>query len=357
MKEVCKIWLLQENATQRALGTTELLENVLINMNILDVTQNAQAVSRSWNHCIHGSIKIRKRCFLYAEVLSAENTNNRLFFEMYFPDFSRYLAAQYIDVPEFRQYLEQNYADLLDLEHISGKIAPVMFRKTLVSDPRMYFYTYGAVMCNYFVEMEQWDNEQYSIALAKLRENGGTNALESAHSLLDKSCLVPYLQRFWKEKQRAIWTGHGRHVIFWLGGHWPNAGHVFKHIRCFLSGIIDSLSTNRDHTIWQTVQITLPACTELTVGIVLPGILDDGEVLETVRQDTGITLYEFAKLFVKAVRGAFARYSQENIILSLTEIHQYELEGAIVKAWEERYTRERELLDKSRVTVGNILRV
>ena len=273
------------------LGVTELLEHVLINLEPADILYNAQAVCSFWKECIQGSNAIKKKCFLVADEISEKDTDRLLFLGSHLPDLGKTLLAEW-----------RHYGDTEDLCRLT-KVTPVTLRALFAGDPLDRRLQYKSGIYDYFNKL---DDAKESIPLTM---NVGREGCELYHdreydvriweSLLDMSRLNPLLRQSWRVKASAAFTGYEKHIIFALGDNSLDGCEYFTYIREFLETFVNAMSTNESRQPWKTLQISSPAATELTVTISLPAGDSDAHYLLCY---TGITMIDFARAFIIAVR-------------------------------------------------------
>jgi hypothetical protein len=283
-----------------ALHVAEILENVLLSLDLEDVLINAQATSRFWRDCIQGSTKIKRKCFLVADILSEEETDSRLFLGSGLPDLGDSLVAK---------WSQSRYVS--DLGQLAA-VTPAILRAFFVENPLKCRYPYRAGIFDYF---EQLDDEEANMQLTTNMGREGRDFLDNSvadrrtyESLLDMSRLNPLLRRSWKGRGSATFTGYEKHIISVLDNRinsCPETCEYITHIREFLETIASVMSSDEKRRTWETMQVTSPAVTKVTIGLYLP--LGGGRI-RTFSRDTGITMLDFADVFIKTVRVALHDY-------------------------------------------------
>lgn len=265
---------------QRALGVTELLENVLQNLRMGDILYNAQRVSKFWNECIKSSLAIRKKCFLVAEVLADKEEYDELLFVK--PD----------GPPPNRDQLSTRMSVRALYSQLGDKpISSASCRKTLVNDiaSRRSWDHYELKMYLLETEISSTDDKTYRNSL--YTSNTGTKAFDG-FSFFDQSRLNPFLRQCLSLQHHFPWTGYQDHVVVFLGvsRYWD--GNRLKRIQ---HDSFATLEAQQHVSTWKDALIAQPAITKLS----LYSQDKHGQKTETfsITQSDGVTIYDFFHLF------------------------------------------------------------
>jgi hypothetical protein len=317
-----------------ALHVAEILENVLLNLNLEDILISAQATSRFWRDCIQGSTKIKRKCFLVADILSEKETDSRLFLGSGLPDLGEFLVA------EWRK--RQHTSDLGQLTAVT----PAILRAFFIDDPFKRRFQYGAGIQGYFAQLD--DGEaimQLTINMGREGRDYLDDGVADGHtyeSLLDMSRLNPLLRRTWKGRGSAIFTGYEKHIVFVLDDSYPEACEYFTHIREFLETIASVVSSDKERRAWETMQVTSTAVTKVTIGLHLPL---GGGTTRTFSRDTGITMLDFVDVLIKTVRVALYGYKSWRVDIWLEVGLGHKQGDTTWKRLMDLYKKERNLID------------
>ncbi|KAI4921852.1 hypothetical protein J4E90_000280 [Alternaria incomplexa] len=318
----------------RVLGVTELLENVLCNLSPGDILKSAQAVSKFWRDCVQGSTAVKKKCFLVADNMSEEKTDHRLFLGAGLPDLGKPLVADWSRSRHTRS-----------ISHMTV-VTPATLRAFFADNPMSRRGQYKQAIQDYFERLDN-DEELMRLTTNMGREermyDGSDYDSRPYESLLDMSRANPLLRRSWKGKGSVVFTGYGKHLIFALGDNYPEACDYFTHIRTFLETVVHTRSADQSKQTWNTVQICSPAVTKLTVAIWLPGGPD---MAQSFLNSSGVTMLDFAHMFIIAVRMALQSYDSVDVEHWLGNIHRHKRGGATWKRSMRLYKKERDLIEK-----------
>ena len=320
----------------RVLGVTELLENVLCNLSPGDILKSAQAVSKFWRDCVQGSTAVKKKCFLIANNMSEEETDRRLFLGADLPDFSKSLVA------EWRQ--SEHTRDIAEITVVT----PATLRAFFADDSLGNRDQYKQGCHYYFEKLEEEEDE-----VIRLRTNMGREGriyddeteydTRTYESLLDMSRLNPQIRGSWKGKGSAVFTGHKNHLIFALGDNYREGCDYFTHIRTFLETFVHAMNTDHLKQTWKTVQISSPAVIRLTVTIWLPGGPEEGT---RFRNESGVTMLDFANIFTMTLRDVLERYDSFHVEHWLGRIHRQKRGDTTWKRSMRLYKKGRDLIEK-----------
>ncbi|KAI4619835.1 hypothetical protein J4E83_005692 [Alternaria metachromatica] len=284
---------LEQGQSARVLGVVEMLENILLNLSSADTLKNAQGVSKFWREVVQGSNALKKKCFLIADEMSEEETDP--------------------DEPDA-------------IRRLQYKVGIQDYFETLNDDKEIIPLTINVGrQCRGF-----WPDDEYDP--------------RTCESLLDMSRLNPLLRRSWTGKASAIFTGHEKHMIFLLGDNFNEGCEYFTYIREFLETFANAMSTDASRRPWRTVQISSPAVTKLTIMTTLPGWFGDGT--HDYLGDTGITMLDFAHVFIWTIRKALEAYSPADLEYWMGQMRSFKRGGRTWRSYMRSYKKERDLIEK-----------
>ncbi|KAI4656043.1 hypothetical protein J4E93_000759 [Alternaria ventricosa] len=334
--------LLEQGQSARVLGVVEMLENILLNLSPADTLKNAQGVSKFWQGVVQGSNALKKKCFLVADEKSEKETDRLLFLGAHLPDLSNPLLARW-----------SQFGDLEELCQLT-KVTPGTLRALFADDPtadepdaiRRLQYKVG--IQDYFEKLND-DKEIIPLTINVGRQCRGfwpddEYDPRTYESLLDMSRLNPLLRRSWTGKASAIFTGYEKHMIFLLGDNFNEGCEYFTYIREFLETFANAMSTDASRRPWRTVQISSPAVTKLTIMTSLPGWFGAGT--HDYLGDTGITMLDFAHVFIWTIRKALEDYSPTDLEYWMGQMRSFKRGGRTWRSYMRSYKKERDLIEK-----------